>query len=450
MYFNAQHARQAHRNQRPVQSGRIQKQAPSHSVFYPFAVIPETEEQRPFIVNDRNFEFFHGFTSIFTLQYMCDIVIDGQTYRSVDHYYQKMKVFDMTGVADPKFDDPKTRNYSAAARECLRANGVSRKTVDEWRTSCGIEVVQKALLERVRQSGAFRSALLNTGDKIIVHCFAADDFFATGCPVNYIKNWANSMEKNGLTLTFPTSYPLTADTAKYVPTVAKGRNMLGAILMALREQVQRNNVDNLSVGLTPVKDVIKNLKKRTPPPVSEPPHLPPVPAAPTRIPVVGAGTIAQQPIQQAPPGQPKPLSTYSTGATPVMYSAEEQAQRAAAEAASSMHSLNNRYPETPMGIASVQQYNRTPATFSAVEKQPPKTGGNLEDLYSSYRQQQQIKPAEPTYGHLASQNQDFSEDVDGGFSSRPPTQSAIHPAQVPGNIQSGSSTTNGGQYEWNW
>lgn len=35
-----------------------------------------------------------------------------------------MKVFDLTGVASEKFDDPKIKNYSGVAREILRENNV--------------------------------------------------------------------------------------------------------------------------------------------------------------------------------------------------------------------------------------------------------------------------------------------------------------------------------------
>ena len=46
-------------------------------------------------------------------------------YKSVDHYYQKMKVFDLTKDATNRFDDPKIKNYSGVAREILREKGVS-------------------------------------------------------------------------------------------------------------------------------------------------------------------------------------------------------------------------------------------------------------------------------------------------------------------------------------
>lgn len=48
--------------------------------------------------------------------------------------------------------------------------------------TCGVNVIQKALLEKIRQCASLREALVNTGDKMIVHTYAADDFFGTGVP----------------------------------------------------------------------------------------------------------------------------------------------------------------------------------------------------------------------------------------------------------------------------
>lgn len=111
-----------------------------------------------------------------------------------------MKAYDLTEQTDEKFNDPKTRNYGAVSREILMNNNISRKSVDEWKTKCGLEVIQKALLAKVKQSTAFRDRLLETGDKIICHCFTTDDFYGTGVPVKYIFDWSDSMETNGKSL----------------------------------------------------------------------------------------------------------------------------------------------------------------------------------------------------------------------------------------------------------
>lgn len=59
---------------------------------------------------------------------------------------------------------------------------VDRRTIDQWRVTCGVNVIQKALLEKVCQLDTLRDALIQTGDKLIVHTYAADDFFGTGVP----------------------------------------------------------------------------------------------------------------------------------------------------------------------------------------------------------------------------------------------------------------------------
>lgn len=60
---------------------------------------------------------------------------------------------------------------------------IDRKKIDKWRVTCGVNVIQKAILEKVRQLESFRDLLLQTADKLIVHAYSADDFFGTGVPV---------------------------------------------------------------------------------------------------------------------------------------------------------------------------------------------------------------------------------------------------------------------------
>uniref|UniRef100_A0A183BWV2 DUF1768 domain-containing protein n=1 Tax=Globodera pallida TaxID=36090 RepID=A0A183BWV2_GLOPA len=101
----------------------------------------------------------------------------------------------------------------------------------------GVEVIQKALLEKVRQCCDLRSAITSTADKLIVHSYSGDDFFGTGVRAKYVKDWCSGMEQNKVSLKYPMEFPLTGDNVKYVPVIAKGKNVLGAIYMILREKI---------------------------------------------------------------------------------------------------------------------------------------------------------------------------------------------------------------------
>uniref|UniRef100_A0A914YQ98 NADAR domain-containing protein n=1 Tax=Panagrolaimus superbus TaxID=310955 RepID=A0A914YQ98_9BILA len=431
--------------------GRIMKKIPGgHSYETPAADV----EVKEFPISTSNFEFFHGYNNMFTLQFWTDISIDDIVYKSVDHYYQKMKVFDLTGSATEKFDDPKIKNYSGVAREVLKENNISRKTVDEWRTSCGVEVIQKALLEKVKQSTAFRDHLLATGDKIICHPFPLDDFFGTGCPVKYVTDWATSMQQKDTKLKFPVSFPLTTTTAKNVPSIAKGRNMLGAIYIALREQIKSGNMNDLTVSLTPVDQTVK-IKKTAP-------RIPT--ATMTRLIPPSSNQISSSnavPLRNVVPLREAVLSTptapsngyagYTAGQPPMMYTTEQQQQFQ-----NNRPSIASQLPEVP--VAPDLRYFNNPAIQHAASSQgQQKSIPSTDQMYANYQsqqmqyQQQQQQHAQqqrpPTYASLAAQNQDFSMDVDSISGQHANTQVTRQVFQPSG---AGNQSMYQGSYDWQW
>jgi predicted NAD-dependent protein-ADP-ribosyltransferase YbiA (DUF1768 family) len=447
--------------------GRIMKKMPGgHSVFYPYEAPSEDVEVKEFSIASSNFEFFHGYNNMFTLQFWTDISIDDLVYKSVDHYYQKMKVFDLTGVASEKFDDPKIKNYSGVAREILRENNISRKTVDDWRTSCGVEVIQKALLEKVKQSTAFRDHLLATADKIICHPFPLDDFFGTGCPVKYVTDWATSMQQKDAKLKFPISFPLTTKTAKNVPSVAKGRNMLGAIYIALREQIKAGNLNDLTVALTPVDQTVK-IKKTAPrlPTATMTRLLPPTNqiSSSNAVPLHSVNDVPLRNVM-APTAAAPPYAGYTAGQAPMMYTAEQQQQFQ-----NNKPSIVSQLPEVPVA-PDLRYFNNPSGQYAPPQHQqqmrpgpppsqnqgraaPPTTDqmyANYQSQQAQYQQQQQQQAQQrrpPTYASLAAQNQDFSMDVDnisGPIANTLVTRQVFQPA--------GSANQNmyQGSYDWQW
>ncbi|KAH7723167.1 Protein F40F8.11 b [Aphelenchoides avenae] len=239
---------QAHYYTSPMKQGFVNRH---HTKF---VAISDGVEHKTIVVDPNKLECFHGYQSVFTLQHSSKITIDNEVYKSVDHYYQKMKVKDLLGIESEKFSDDSTKNFSSLAKEILKSANVSRKSIDAWRITCGVE---KALLEKVRQNAQLRQALVDTGDKVIVHSYAGDDFFGTGCPIKYVKDWCTGMQKNKVSLKFRMFFPLTPETVKNVPIFAKGRNVLGVIYMILREKINQNALHALSVPLSPPSQYVE-------------------------------------------------------------------------------------------------------------------------------------------------------------------------------------------------
>uniref|UniRef100_A0A183D892 Reverse transcriptase domain-containing protein n=1 Tax=Gongylonema pulchrum TaxID=637853 RepID=A0A183D892_9BILA len=78
---------------------------------------------------------------------------------------------------------------------------------------------------------------LDSGDKLLVHCFGGDDFYATACNNKYIQDWAKSMQNNKVMIKIPMEFPLTSEAVLSIPKFGLGRNVLGVIYMQLREMV---------------------------------------------------------------------------------------------------------------------------------------------------------------------------------------------------------------------
>ncbi|CAJ0963198.1 unnamed protein product, partial [Mesorhabditis belari] len=233
----------------------------------PFNAVPEGEPFIAFPVSFENMLCFHGFSSIFTTQHMFPVLIDGKIYESCDHFYQIEKTRQLCGQSSEKmtatvrdeegkrldgkvgFRSHEEKGYSALAKEMLRLAGVSKDKIEEWRHTKGLEVVQKALLAKLTQCPELRDALRNSGDKILVHCYPGDAIYGSGTRINGIKSWCDEMKKNEAKLIVPISFPLTEETVKYCPVVGKGRNVLGVIMMQLRNLVLTEQVALVDMSL---------------------------------------------------------------------------------------------------------------------------------------------------------------------------------------------------------
>uniref|UniRef100_A0A915P658 NADAR domain-containing protein n=1 Tax=Meloidogyne floridensis TaxID=298350 RepID=A0A915P658_9BILA len=210
----------------PMKQRNIRRQ----HIQYPYSPVPDNVPHKEISVTSNSCFCFHGYANIFTLQHRFDFIIDGETYKSIDQYYQQQKVKDLTGISSGKFTDGSTRDYSSLARELLRQASIKRSDVESWRTGRGLDVIQKAILEKLRQCQDMRNALTSTGDKILVQSFGGDDYYGSGTPAKYVKDWCSGIEKNKGSL--------------------KGKNVLGALFMILREKLNNSQLDDLNFSFS--------------------------------------------------------------------------------------------------------------------------------------------------------------------------------------------------------
>ncbi|KJH46742.1 hypothetical protein DICVIV_07195 [Dictyocaulus viviparus] len=224
----------------------------------PFAPLLDDAPAITLSIDPDNFISFHGFSSIFTTQHIFPVLIEGRIYESGDHYYQIQKVHDLCGTVSDRltetvrdeqgrrldgkvgFSGHRTKSYSQIAKEVIRLNNVDKKKVDEWRYSKGLEIMQKAVLAKVIAPMYLRClAVYGTASSVV----------GKWCRHVQVKKWCESMKANGATtIRIPATFPLTPETIVNCPNFAYGRNVLGVILMQLREMLRENKVPIVDLG----------------------------------------------------------------------------------------------------------------------------------------------------------------------------------------------------------
>lgn len=273
---------------------------------------------------------------------------------------------------------------------------------------------------------------------------------------------------------------MTDKTARYVPTIAKGRNMLGAIYMALREQIKKGKLNELNVLLTPVNQVmtIKHDMNRSKPTTTRAPPSnlssanalplrslalnPPAPVPPPQQQQYldpHQAYLQQQYPLQSQPQQQNPPQAYQQYAQQVQQ--QNHIQQMNAPVGQDYIATNQKYADnhlmrgTPVVYTEDERMNRVsnvPSYASQLPEIPAgrvpyqrTVGRTLEDVYNEQRQVNAV--AKQSYAHIAVQNQDFSTDVDmcsGALSNVRPQQ------QNPRAQAQSHQPTFQGNYDWTW
>lgn len=124
--------------------------------------------------------------------FQASFTIDGKLYRTSEHYYQSKK------TTDPETEE-KIRNF--ATPRLAADNGRKIKIREDW-DEIKDDVMREAIYAKFSQNNALKISLINTGDAILEEASPTDFYWGTG-------------GKN------------------------TGKNMLGILLMELREKLNK-------------------------------------------------------------------------------------------------------------------------------------------------------------------------------------------------------------------
>uniref|UniRef100_A0A914GV48 NADAR domain-containing protein n=1 Tax=Globodera rostochiensis TaxID=31243 RepID=A0A914GV48_GLORO len=180
---------------------------------------------------------FYGKTNFLSQLSPVALVVDGNEYGSLEHYYQACKLFSLIGAQAAQelrsVKDPlkaKTRT-----RELLFAVGVNKAKVDAWKNTHGVLVLQHAMrLKFGVQHPEMRDQLLATEDALLIQAYDKDSFFAAGMTESAAREWAK--ENEGNVLKFPSE--LNHENVKHIPLIGKGKNVLGVLAMHIRNELR--------------------------------------------------------------------------------------------------------------------------------------------------------------------------------------------------------------------
>lgn len=150
---------------------------------------------------------FRSYMNIFSNDFPCKIKYENELYRSVEHAYQSIKAKSL-GQNDLAYEI-KEAMHAGAARAKAR-NKLDEKDSSEWEKKSE-NVMRELITTKAEMNEDFKAALLDTGDCIIAE--------ATGHKI-----WASGLDVFMTQRTDPSYWP--------------GQNLLGRIMMSLRDQIK--------------------------------------------------------------------------------------------------------------------------------------------------------------------------------------------------------------------
>ncbi|CAD5214431.1 unnamed protein product [Bursaphelenchus xylophilus] len=184
----------------------------------------------------------------FTPSNLFKLTIDGEDYGSIDEYMRKMMFRELVAT------DPPTKESCWALN--LVERNVSTKEWEQWQLGRGLLHMQKALVERAKSDKKFRSLLNPLGDRFIVYTYRNDIFYGSQCGKEDVLRWFKMMADNRMSVKYPKGLPVTYKQLCCCPKVARrGYNVLGLILMALKETMKITQLDDIYIHIPPLETV---------------------------------------------------------------------------------------------------------------------------------------------------------------------------------------------------
>uniref|UniRef100_A0A8R1HQN1 NADAR domain-containing protein n=1 Tax=Caenorhabditis japonica TaxID=281687 RepID=A0A8R1HQN1_CAEJA len=197
--------------------------------------IPSDLKTRELSISPENVLFFSGPGNYLSALYPSKLVVDGNEYNSVEHYYQACKLYTLINKeAAAELKAAATPIEVKKATKDILKGKVTSQAVSEWKMKDSFAVLKYAITQKFVQNEELKLKLLETGDKILIQTYIGDNFFAVGAGAKYTSVWVTRHLNQSLKVPEEVS----AENFKYLPLVAEGKNALGWILMQVRQELR--------------------------------------------------------------------------------------------------------------------------------------------------------------------------------------------------------------------
>ncbi|KAI6197557.1 NADAR domain-containing protein [Aphelenchoides besseyi] len=196
----------------------------------------------------------------------CPLIIDGQSYNSVEEYVRYKKFMELTGSPP---------NINGSQRSSLRI-AAGEKTIEQWIINRGLIYMQNGILHKLKSDVDFHEMLMGTNTKMICYTYAKDQFYGTGCLMNSFLDWFQRCGNSNFFFQFPIRLPLRRSDLACLPNIMDGYNVLGAIYMSIRETLRYQSLETVSIDMSILGDMTPGFPARVSRPLAQPSYrLPP-------------------------------------------------------------------------------------------------------------------------------------------------------------------------------
>ncbi|KAI6191361.1 DUF1768 domain-containing protein [Aphelenchoides bicaudatus] len=196
-----------------------------------------------YTINPTKLTCFSGGAHYLSTFYKSQFEVNGVRYQSVEEYYQATKLFALCGHQNAAklqyIREP--FKIKQTAKEIIRQCRVPSSAIESWKRSDGIITLVYAIGSKFIQNPQMRDKLMNTKDTLIVQTHSGDNLFAVGMNQTDFEKWAG--EHSNQTIKLP--YSINESTIKHFPLIGKGQNLLGVILMKVRQELMLTTVADL-------------------------------------------------------------------------------------------------------------------------------------------------------------------------------------------------------------